>query len=149
MLQRLPTTLEQVNTENTPENLLNEICQIIYSLYGAKGITKKVYNNIMNSIKAQCKMKTIFMNSETCESCRLLFQLSDKINLKRSDKYVTLPNLRMYCTWKNIKKSYKNNKFKTSTSTQKKRFELSDGSYSVSDIQDCFEYVIKKTSNSD
>ena len=52
MLQRLPITLAQVNTENTPENLLNEICQIIYSFYGAKGITKKVYNNIINSIKA-------------------------------------------------------------------------------------------------
>ena len=52
MLQRLPITLAQVNTENTTENLLNEICQIIYSLYGAKGITKNVCNNIMNSIKA-------------------------------------------------------------------------------------------------
>ena len=51
MLQRLPVTLAQVKARNTPENFLNEIRQIIYSLYQAKGITKKVYNNIMNSIK--------------------------------------------------------------------------------------------------
>ena len=51
MLQRLPAALAQVNAGNTSENLLNEIRQIIYSLYWAKEITKKVYNNIMNSIK--------------------------------------------------------------------------------------------------
>ena len=51
MLQRLPIALAQVNTANTSENLLNEIRQIIYSLHWAKEITKKVYNNIMNSIK--------------------------------------------------------------------------------------------------
>ena len=51
MLQRLPIALTQVKAGNTSENLLNEIRQIIYSLYQAKEITKKVYNNIMNSIK--------------------------------------------------------------------------------------------------
>ena len=51
MLQRLITALAQVKAGNTSENLLNEIRQIIYSLYRAKEITKKVYNNIMNSIK--------------------------------------------------------------------------------------------------
>ena len=51
MVQRLPIALVQVKTGNTSENLLNEIRQIIYSLYRAKEITKKVYNNIMNSIK--------------------------------------------------------------------------------------------------
>ena len=51
MLQRLPISLAQVKAGNTFENLLNEIRQIIYSLYRAKEITKKVYNNIMNSIK--------------------------------------------------------------------------------------------------
>ena len=51
MLQRLPIALAQVKTNNTSENLLNEIRQIIYSLNRAKEITKKVYNNIMNSIK--------------------------------------------------------------------------------------------------
>ena len=51
MLQRLPIVLAQVKVGNTSENLLNEIRQIIYFLYRAKEITKKVYNNIMNSIK--------------------------------------------------------------------------------------------------
>ena len=50
-LQRLPIALAQVRAGNTSENLLNEIRQIIYSPYQAKEITKKVYNNIMNSIK--------------------------------------------------------------------------------------------------
>ena len=51
MLQRLPIALTQVEVGDTPENLLNGIRQIIYSLYRAKEIKKKVYNNIMNSIK--------------------------------------------------------------------------------------------------
>ena len=51
MLQRLSITLAQVKAGNTSEDLLNEIRQIIYSLYRANEITKKVYNNIMNSIK--------------------------------------------------------------------------------------------------
>ena len=50
MLQRLPIALTQVKAGNTSENLLNEIRKIIYSLYQAKEITKRVYNNIMNSI---------------------------------------------------------------------------------------------------
>ena len=51
MLQRLPTAFAQVKAGNTSENLLNEIRKTIYSLYQAKEITKKVYNNIVNSIK--------------------------------------------------------------------------------------------------
>ena len=51
MLQRLPIALAKVKAGNTSENWLNEIRQIIYSLYGGKKIIKKVYNNIMNSIK--------------------------------------------------------------------------------------------------
>ena len=51
MHQRLPIALSQVKAGSTSENVLNEIRQIIYSLYQQKEITKKVYNNIMNSIK--------------------------------------------------------------------------------------------------
>ena len=51
MLQRLPIALAQVKADNTSQNLLNDIRQIIYTLYQAKEITKKVYNDIMNSIK--------------------------------------------------------------------------------------------------
>ena len=51
MLQILPIALAQVKAGNTSENLLNEIRQILYSLYWAKAITKRVFNNIINSIK--------------------------------------------------------------------------------------------------
>ena len=51
MLQRLPIALAQVKAGNNSENLLNEIKQIVYSLYQSKEITKKVYNNIIKSIK--------------------------------------------------------------------------------------------------
>ena len=50
-------------------------------------------------------------NSKTSDPHRLLLNLTDKINLKRSDKYVALSNLSIYYTWKNIKNSYENNKF--------------------------------------
>ena len=60
-------------------------------------------------------MDTIFMNSENSKISdphRLLLNLTDKINLKRNEKYITLLNLSIYYTWKNVKMSYKNNKFK-------------------------------------
>ena len=85
-----------------------------------------------------------FGNNKTYDLHRLLLSLSDEINLKRSDKYVALSNLSIYYTWKIIKKSYKNNKFKISAPTWRKEFELSDSSYSVSDTKDYFEYIIKK-----
>ena len=84
-------------------------------------------------------MDAIFMNSEkskTSDPDRVLPNLTDKISLKRSDKYAALSKLSIYYTWKNIKKSYKNNKFKISAPTWNEEFELTDGSYSVSDIQD-------------
>ena len=59
MLQRLPVALAQVKAGNNSENFLNEIRQIIYSLYQSKEITKKVYNSLIF-----IKMDTIFMNSE-------------------------------------------------------------------------------------
>ena len=67
-----------------------------------------------------------------------------KINLKRSDKYVVLSNLNIYYTWKNIENSYGSNKIKISAPKLNEKFELPDGSYSVSDIPDYFEYIIKK-----
>ena len=60
-------------------------------------------------------MDTIFMNSENSKISDphiLLLNLTDKINLKRNEKYITLLNLSIYYTWKNVKMSYKNNKFK-------------------------------------
>ena len=84
-----------------------------------------------------------YENSKTSDPHRLLLNLADKKNLKRSDKYVALSNLTIYYKWKNIKKSYKNNKFKISAPTWNEEFELPDGSYSVSDIQDYFKYILK------
>ena len=77
-----------------------------------------------------------FEDSKTSGPPRLLVNVLDKINLKRSDKYVALSNHNIYYTYKNIKKSYKNNKFKISSPTWNEKLELSDGSYYVSDIQD-------------
>ena len=84
-------------------------------------------------------------NSKMFDPHRLLLNISDKINVKRSDEYVALSNLNIYYTWENIKKSYKNNKFKISAPTWNDEFELPDGSYSVSGIQDYFKYTLKKT----
>ena len=72
--------------------------------------------------------------------------LQIKKNLKWSDQYIALSNLSIYYTWRNIKKSYENNKFKILTPTWNDEFESPDGSYSVSDIQDYFEYIFKKHS---
>ena len=98
-------------------------------------------------MKLQNRMDTIFMNSENIkisDAHRLLLTLSDKIQLKRSDEYVTLSNLSIYYTWKNIKKSCKHNKSKISAPTWNEELESPDGSYSVSDIQEYFKHILKK-----
>ena len=77
-------------------------------------------------------------NSETSNPHRVLLNLTDTINLNRSDKYVALSNLSIYYTWENIKMSYKNNKCKISASIWNEVIELPDGSYSVSNIQNYF-----------
>ena len=93
-------------------------------------------------------MNTIFINSEnskTSDPHRLLLNLTDKIDLRRKDKYIALSNLNISYTWKNIKKvSYKNNKFKISAPKWNEEFKLPDGSYSIPEIQDYFEYILKK-----
>ena len=66
-------------------------------------------------------------NSKTSDLLRLLLNLPDKTNLKRSDKYFALSSLSIYYTWKNIKKSYKNNEFEISAPTWNEEFELLDG----------------------
>ena len=96
-------------------------------------------------------MDTIFMNSEnskTSEYHVLVLKLTDKLDLRRGQKTVALSNFSIYYTWKNIKSSYNNNKFKISAPTWNEEFELPDGSYSISDIQDYFEYILKKHSGS-
>ena len=86
-------------------------------------------------------------NSKTSDPQRLLLKPTDKINLKRSDKYIALSQLSTYYIWKHTKKSYKNNTFKISAPTLTEEFELPDASYSVSDIQNYFKYIIQKRRN--
>ena len=83
-------------------------------------------------------------NSKTNEPHRFKFDLTDKLNLKSPNKNMALTDLSIYCTWENIKSKYNNNKFKISAPTWNDTFDLPDGSYSVSDIQDYFEFIIKK-----
>ena len=83
-------------------------------------------------------------NSKMSDPHKLLINLTDKIDLRRKDKYIALSNISIYYKWKNTKKSYKNNKFKISAPTWNEEFELLDGSYSISYIQDYFENILKK-----
>ena len=88
-------------------------------------------------------------NSRTSEYHVLVLKLTDKLDLRRGQKTVALSNLSIYYLyWKNVKSSYNNNKFKISAPTRSEEFKLPDGSYSVSDIQDYFEYILKKHSES-
>ena len=83
-------------------------------------------------------------NSKTNEPHRFKLDLTDKLNLKNPNKNMALANLSIYYTWKNIKSEYNNNKFKISAPTWNETFDLPDGSYSIADIQDYFEFIIKK-----
>ena len=83
-------------------------------------------------------------NSKTNEPHRFRLLLADKLNLENPNKNIALGNLSIYYTWKNIKSAYNNNKFKISAPTWNDTFDLPDGSYSIADIQDYFEFIIKK-----
>ena len=92
-------------------------------------------------------MDTIFMNSENSKTTKphvLILKLTNKLDLRIAEKVIALSNLSIYYRWKNIKSSYNNNEFRMSAPTWKDEFELLDGSYSVSDIQDYLEYISKK-----
>ena len=80
-------------------------------------------------------------NSKTSKSYVLTLKLISKLDLRIGEKVIALSNLSIYYTWRNIKSSYNNNKFKTSATTWNDEFELPDGSYSMSDIQDYFKYI--------
>ena len=90
-------------------------------------------------------MDTIFMNSDNSKTSKphiLKLKLASKLDLRLGEKVIALSNFSIYYTWKNIKSSYNNNKFKISAPTWNEEFTLPDGSYSVSDIQDYFEYIL-------
>ena len=84
-------------------------------------------------------MATIFMNAENSKCSEyhvLVLKLTDMLDLRKGQKTIALSNLSIYYTWKNMKSSYNNNRFKIPAPTWNKKFELPDGSYSISDIQD-------------
>ena len=88
-------------------------------------------------------MDTIFINTEnakTNQSNRFRLYFTNK----RSDKTISLANLSIYYTWENIKSKYNNNKFKISGPTWSETFDLPNGSYEISDIQDYFLKIIQK-----
>ena len=84
------------------------------------------------------------LNSKTNESNKFMYQFTDKLNFKNPNKNIALANLSICYIWKNISSEYNNNKFNFFVPTWNDEFNLPDGSYSVSDIQDYFEYIIKK-----
>ena len=88
-------------------------------------------------------------NSKTSEPHRFRLDVADKLNLKHPKKNMVLVNQSIYQTWENIKCEYNNNKFKISVPTWNDTLDLPDGSYSIADIQDLFEFIIKKTRNFD
>ena len=92
-------------------------------------------------------MDTIFINSENSRTLNphiLTLKLTNKLDLRIGEKVIALSNLSIYYTWRKIKSSYNNNKFKISTPTWNYKFELPDGSYYVSDIQDYFEPILER-----
>ena len=85
------------------------------------------------------------MNSENSKiSEPYTLKLKDKLDLRVDKRVIALSNLSIYNTWNNIKSSCNNNKFEISAPTWNEEFTLPDGSYSISDIQDYFEYILKK-----
>ena len=83
-------------------------------------------------------------DSKTNESNRFKYDLIDKLDLKNPNENMALANLSIYYTWKNVKSTYNNNKFKISAPTWNETLDLPDGSYNISEIQGYIEYIIKK-----
>ena len=83
-------------------------------------------------------------NSKTSEPHVIVLKVTNKLDLRIGEKIIALSNLSIYYTWKNIKNAYNNNRFKKTALTWNDKFELPDGSCSVSDIQDYFEWILKK-----
>ena len=105
----------------------------------AEHTTKKHRNDI--------SIVTIFMNTEnskTNKPHKFILKLSQRLDPRSSNKHVALQSMSVYYTWKNIRQQYKNNKPKIIAPTWNDEFELLDGSYSVSDIHDFIEYIVKK-----
>ena len=141
MVSRLSTFLAQLKARKSSEKLKNEIRQLLYIFYRSKNL-----QNISIII-----WSTPFKNGNNfyehwkqIEPNRFKLDLTNKLNLKNLNKKMALANLSISYPWKNITSEYNNNKFKTFAPTWNDIFDLPDGSYSISDIQDYFEFIIKK-----
>ena len=82
-------------------------------------------------------------NSKANEQNRFKYDLIGKLDLKNPNKNMALVNLSIYYTWKHVKSTYNNNKFKISAPTWNETFDLHDGLYNISEIQHYIEYIIK------
>ena len=83
-------------------------------------------------------METILVtteNSKTNKQHKFILNLSQRLDLRSSDKYIALQKLSIHFSWKNIKHQFKNNKLKIIAPTWNDEFQLPDGSYSMSDVQ--------------
>ena len=92
-------------------------------------------------------METIFINKENSkmnEPHKFVFNLSQGLDLRSSNKHVALQNLSICYRQKNTRRKNKSNKLKIITPTQNDEFELPDGSYSISDVQDYIQFIIKR-----
>ena len=87
-------------------------------------------------------------NSRTDEPQKFRLSLSDKLYLKNPNKNIAWSNLSIYYTWKNIKSAHNNNKFEIFAPTWNDTFDLPNGSYSIVDIRDYFEFIIKNMKRS-
>ena len=83
-------------------------------------------------------------NSKTSKPYKFKYDLIDKLDLRNPNKNMALTNLSIYYTCKNVKSTYNNNEFEISAPTWNETFDLPDGSYNISEIQDYIEYIIKK-----
>ena len=83
-------------------------------------------------------------NTKTPKSHISILKLTNKLDLRIGKKIIVLSNLSINYTWRNTKSSYNNNQFEISAPAWNDKFELPDGLYFVSDIQDYFEYILKK-----
>ena len=83
-------------------------------------------------------------NRKTNKRYKFVLNLSQRLDLRSSNKHIAPQNLSIFYTWKNIRKEYKNNKLEIIAPTWNNEFELPDGSYSVSYIQDFIDYIIEK-----
>ena len=130
-------------SKDVDENLKHEFEFIIKkSEYLAENITKKETEQYCPNISR----KRILMNAEyskTNKSYQFVRNLPQRIHLRISNNYVALQDFSISYTWENIRKQYKNNKLKIIAPICDEEFELPDGSYSVSDIQDSVEYIIE------